>query len=232
MSIFKEVTRTVKNIFNPEDDMVFEEEETMGSSKQESSLNFPKIQFQKKKQDEGMQIKTPQFFDASRHDFNAMQTQTQRKQKVNGRIQVYVPKTFEEGFTIIKDVKGGLTAMVNVEVANPQVSQRLIDLISGAIFALDGDCKKVGEKQYIFSLSTETIGATDYLPINGVPQQTSQFNFNVGQPFDFMNQQQPQPQPQGWQPQFNQPNVQQQMPSQQSNWQSRNFNMVPPQSQF
>ena len=83
--------------------------------------------------------------------------------------------------------------MVNVEVANPQVAQRIIDVISGAIFALDGDCKKMGEKQYIFSLNTETIGAYDFLPTSGMAngnQSPSGFNFNLNQGFDFNNQNQ------------------------------------------
>ena len=98
-----------------------------------------------------------------------------------------MPKTFDEAFNIIKDVKNGFTAMVNVEVANAQVSTRIIDVISGAIYALDGDCKKMGEKQYIFSLSTETIGAYDYLPTNGASNMQMQpqgFNFNLAQNYD------------------------------------------------
>lgn len=230
MGLFKEVTNTVKNIFNADDDMMFDDEKEFEETKK---VSMPKIQFGKKPDN------NPQVFDASNHGFNINDNQN-RRNKSNGRIQVYVPKTFEEAFNIIKDVKSGFTAMVNVEVANPQISQRIIDLISGAIYALDGDCKKMGEKQYIFSLSTETVGAYDYLPVNGGGNnpQNGQFNFNMAQPFDFMNQQSQSMQSYGMPQQmpFSQP---QQQPPQfnfgQNNTQPQfNFNQqaTPPQSQF
>lgn len=193
MSIFKEISNTVKNIFNADDDMIFDNDEEFATEK--ASQGKPAFSFGKKKQEESnaaFKLERP-VFNASSHDFNVSQNGGNvRRQRSNGRIQVYVPKSFEEAFNIIKDVKSGFTAMVNVEVANPQVSQRIVDLISGAIYALDGECKKMGEKQYIFSLSTETVGAMDYLPVNGVKTEdpNSRFNFNMGQPFDFFNQQQ------------------------------------------
>lgn len=192
MGIFNEVTKTVKNIFNADDEMLFEDENEFkepASSGQSFKFPFGKKELVKKG--------VPQMpvFDASKYNFAMGETAQMKRNKTSGRIQVYVPKTFEEAFAIIKDVKAGVTAMVNVEVANPQISQRIADIISGAIYALDGDCKKMGEKQYIFSLSAETIGAYDYLPVNGTssqnmwgtpqpqmgwtsqPQATSNFNF-------------------------------------------------------
>ena len=63
---------------------------------------------------------------------------------------------------IMRDVKAGFTAMVNVEVANPQISQRLIDVVSGAIFALDGDCKKRAKNlidvHYAYRYSVQLLG--------------------------------------------------------------------------
>ena len=194
MSIFKEVAKTVKNIFNADDDMMFEDENEFVDNNQQSNMfSLPKS-FTKKNNSDGKMQNKPMPFDLSNHGFEmAKNVQTQRNRS-NGKIQVYVPKTFEESFSIIKDVKSGFTAMVNVEVANPQVSTRIIDVISGAIYALDGECKKMGEKQYIFSLSTETIGAYDYLPTNGAqfnPEQGSGYGFNfVQQGFDFGNKQQ------------------------------------------
>ena len=183
MGIFKDVKDTVKNIFSADDDMVFDDETEF---EQEKPAN-PFLKKQTSKKPMPLQKVEAPNFDLSNHGFNAAKSTQARTSRSNGKIQIYVPKTYEEAFTIIKDVKAGFTAMVNVEVANPQVSQRLIDVVSGAIYALDGDCKKLGEKQYIFSLSTETIGAYDYLPINGeqgYKPQNNGFNFSMGQGFD------------------------------------------------
>lgn len=237
MSIFKEISSTVKNIFNADDDVMFESEEEFTENK---SQGKPLFSFGKKKaENENFATKLERpVFDSASHGFNLSQNNQNRgHNRSNGRIQVYVPKTFEEAFNIIKDVKSGFTAMVNVEVANPQVSQRIVDLISGAIYALDGDCKKMGEKQYIFSLSTETVGAYDYLPVNGAKPQdpNAGFNFNMGEPYNFM-QQQPQAPMQVQMPQSQTPFNQGQMFNQQApSFSVPQFNSqppVPPMSQF
>ena len=201
MGIFKEVTKTVKNIFNADDDMMFDDDvEFQDQSRQPGSFSFPKP-FTKKGNDDNAFSQNKQAFDLGNHGFEMAKNNQNQKSRGNGKIQVYVPKSFEEAFGIIKNVKSGFTAMVNVEVANPQVAQRIVDVISGAIFALDGDCKKMGEKQYIFSLNAETIGAYDFLPTNGVSsgnQVGGGFNFNMNQGFDFNAQ--------NSMPNFNQPN--------------------------
>ena len=191
MGILKEVTKTVKNIFSADDDMIFEDDNDF--EVQQPQNPFLKKVAAKKPAQMQKQVATPNF-DLSDHSFGMAKAAQNNRERSNGKIQIYVPKTYEEAFAIIRDVKAGFTAMVNVEVANPQISQRLIDVVSGAIYALDGDCKKMGEKQYIFSLSAETIGAYDYLPTNGAqfnPEQGSGYGFNFGQQgFDFGNKQQ------------------------------------------
>ena len=185
MSLLKDITQTVKNIFSADDDMIFDDENDFEQASQNPMLK----KANEKKNNPFAKNATPTF-DLGNHGFEMAKNNQNRTQRSNGKIQIYVPKSFEEAFTIIKDVKSGFTAMVNVEVANPQISQRIIDVVSGAIYALDGECKKMGEKQYIFSLSAETIGAYDYLPTNGaqmMPNQSIGFNFNMGQNFD-MNQ--------------------------------------------
>lgn len=188
MGILKEVTKTVKNIFSADDDMIFEDENEFEVQQQPQNPFLKKVAQKKPVQMPTKQTVTPNF-DLSDHSFGMAKAAQNNRDRSNGKIQIYVPKTYEEAFAIIRDVKAGFTAMVNVEVANPQISQRLIDVVSGAIYALDGDCKKMGEKQYIFSLSAETIGAYDYLPVNGeqsMPQSAGVgFNFNFGQNYDF-----------------------------------------------
>ena len=192
MGILKDVTQTVKNIFNADDDMMFEDEAEFSDGEfKNSGFSIQKPFLKKSSDSKNFSIvqRIPSF-DVGNLSFDAAKNNGSTKGRSNGKIQVYVPKTFEEAFSIVKDVKAGFTAMVNVEIANPQISTRIIDIISGAIYALDGDCKKMGEKQYIFSLNAETIGAYDYLPVNGVPmsQQNNGFNFGMPQSFEYLNQ--------------------------------------------
>ena len=203
MGIFKDVTKTVKNIFNSDDDMIFGDDNEFEVETQNPFFKKPGD----KKKIQPAKPLTPTF-DLDSHGFNMAKANQNSAKRSNGKIQIYVPKTFEEAFNIIRDVKAGFTAMVNCEVASPQISQRLIDVVSGAIFALDGECKKMGEKQYIFSLSAETIGAYDYLPVNGSEMQNqvpTGFNFNMAPAFDYGAQQQGQAQPAFNQPTFSQP---------------------------
>ena len=241
MGIFSEVTKTVKSIFNADDDLLFEDESEFREPAQQGNVfSLPK-NLTKKSKNENPFANRSQGFDLENHGFDMARNAQSQKAKSNGKIQVYVPKSFEEAFGIIKNVKSGFTAMVNVEVANPQVAQRIVDVISGAIFALDGDCKKMGEKQYIFSLSAETIGGYDFLPGGGMNngQSTSGFNFNMQQGFDFGGQNQA---PNFMQQQFNPSQSFNQQMNNQSNY---NFNQnveklsqdlqgfyQPPKSQF
>lgn len=215
MGILNEVKKTVKNIFNAEDDMMFDDENDFQDNGQQSGFSLPKT-FSKKNGNSTSSFQNrSNEFNLGNHSFDMARNNQSQKTKSNGKIQVYVPKTFEEAFPIIKSVKSGFTAMVNVEIATQQVAQRLIDVISGAIYALDGDCKKMGEKQYIFSLSADTIGAMDYLPTNGASGMQSQapngFNFNMQAGYDM-----------GAQP-YSQPFVQNQGFGQNNGFSNQNF---------
>lgn len=245
MSIFKEMANTFKNIFNSDDDMIFDDD----SDFENGNMQLPKLPLGKKKTDNMINNQLPSF-DSKNYNFNTLQ-ETGVKKRNNGRIKVVVPKRFEESFEIINDVKQGTTVMVNVEVCNPQVGQRIVDVISGAVYALSGDSKKMGDKQYIFSLSQETIGGFEYLPVNGNMMNNNMYqqqNMGMGfggqgmpqQPFTFMDfQNQPFSQTQN-QPQ-NQFGNGQQSPNNmnqgynqnlnQQNFDPRNF-YVPPQNQF
>ena len=188
MGFVKNVTSTFKQIFNNDDDVVFDNDSDFN---EKQGINIPKIGFPSKKN-------TLPSFDSNKYDFNSLQFGQNTAKKSNGKLQVFAPKSFEQAFDIIKDIKNGMAAIVNVELCNPQVGQRIIDIITGGVYALGGECKKLGEKQYIFSLSQETIGGIDYIPYNGngygnmnMQNQmnqgyySNQNNFGNNQPFSF-----------------------------------------------
>ena len=189
MGFVKNVTSTFKQIFNNDDDVVFDNDADFN---ERQGINIPKINFGAKKG-------TLPSFDSNKIDFNNLQYGQNNKPKSNGKLQVFVPKSYDQAFDIVKDVKNGCAGIVNVEYCNPQVGQ----ILTGAVYALGGECKKLGEKQYVFSLSQETIGGMDYIPYSGNnygnmnpssnPNQgffNNNTPFSTGQAFSFNDYQQ------------------------------------------
>lgn len=113
--------------------MLFEDEYEFLENNQQNSFSLPKS-FVKKTSNNNVPFQNrSQDLNLSNHSFDMARNTQNQKAKSNGKIQVYAPKSFEEAFPIIKSVKSGFTSMLKVEIANPQIAQRLIDVISGAI---------------------------------------------------------------------------------------------------
>ncbi len=183
MSLFNDMINNIKQIVIPEDDDMFDDD-SFSVEPKNSSIKFPFGKKDKNSSNEFMNQTNG--FDLNSYNLNSIKNENANKKMNNGHIQVYVPKSYEQSFEIIKDVKDGITAMVNVEACNPQISQRIIDVISGGLYALGGQCKKMGEKQYIFSMNAEMTGAYDYLPGQGM--MGGNYNngfFNNQNPFSF-----------------------------------------------
>ena len=126
MGILKDVTQTVKNIFNADDDVMFDDEVEFADSNQQNMFSIPKP-FAKKTNDG---LKNPasnkmQAFDLSNHGFEAAKN-NQTRARSNGKIQVYVPKSFEEAF---KNVAGNLGSLGGMLGKNMSSLTRAIPLI-------------------------------------------------------------------------------------------------------
>lgn len=185
MGLFKEMVSNIKKIVvSDDDDNLFDNEEMF--KEEEENKKMPKLPFSKKNESA-----KPVGVNFDLNTFNINGQRTDNKKMANkGKIQVYVPKTFEQSFDIIREVKQGITVMVNVEMSSPQTAQRIVDLLTGALVALEGQCKKIGEKQYIFSLNAEMTGAFDYIPQSsnmGMGNQYSSSSFSTQNPFSFQD---------------------------------------------
>lgn len=195
MGLFKDMVNNIKQIVVSDDednifinDDVFEQEE----KRNVGIPTLPKLPFsnkQKNKPSSEMNNNQNNIgFDLNSFSMNSNRTDGQSKKLANkGHIQIYLPKNYEQVFDVIRDVRQGITAMVNVESCNPQIALRIIDTLSGALYALNGQCKKMGEKQYIFSLNAEMSGAVDYLPGNGNQNMGQYGSFNAQNPFSSMD---------------------------------------------
>lgn len=69
------------------------------------------------------------------------------------KVIIYHPKSFNEVKTIVDDLKLRKPVIVNLEEVKKELSRRIIDFVSGAVFALDGNIQKVGEAVILFTPS-------------------------------------------------------------------------------
>lgn len=171
--------------------------------------------------------------DLANLDYDQAKQNASARRDNRGAIQVYVPRTFEEAFDIIKNIENGFTAMVNVETANQVTATRIVDVISGAMYALKGQCKKIGEKQYIFTLNAELSGAIDFLPGQSNPYNNKNYQgFDMQNPFSFGNNTNTNPNPYDNMPNY-QPNPNPPQPQfNPYNMQNQNYDYIKPQNQF
>lgn len=90
------------------------------------------------------------------------------------RVSVWLSvQTFESAQQAADGLKEGHQQIVNMEKASPEVCARVIDFLSGVIYALDGYIERVGEKVYLFTPSNYVIEVE-----NGGPSKKVQSPFH------------------------------------------------------
>ncbi|HHV58479.1 MAG TPA: cell division protein SepF [Firmicutes bacterium] len=67
------------------------------------------------------------------------------------RVAVRRPASFAEAEPIAAQIKEGQAVVVNLEGLPLATAQRLVDYLSGATYALDGNLKKVGASIFLFT---------------------------------------------------------------------------------
>jgi cell division inhibitor SepF len=60
-------------------------------------------------------------------------------------------QSFENAQQAADGLKLGHQQVVNLEKASPEITTRVVDFLSGVIYALNGFVEKVGEKVYLFT---------------------------------------------------------------------------------
>jgi FtsZ-interacting cell division protein YlmF len=82
-------------------------------------------------------------------------------------IMVVEPRSFEDSLEIVNHLKSRKSVIVNLQYLDHEVSQRVIDFVSGATLALDGTQERVGHGVFIFAsmncrVETESEGSKAY----------------------------------------------------------------------
>ncbi|MTI85121.1 MAG: cell division protein SepF [Firmicutes bacterium] len=73
------------------------------------------------------------------------------------KVVVAEPKVFEEVQGIADNLKNRCPVIINLEQADPELAQRVVDFISGAAYALNGTMQKVGNGIFLFVPSSMDI---------------------------------------------------------------------------
>ena len=66
------------------------------------------------------------------------------------RVVVIEPRSFEEAKGITDNLKNRRPVIINLEQAEADLAQRVVDFISGATYALNGSMQKVGSGIFLF----------------------------------------------------------------------------------
>ena len=72
------------------------------------------------------------------------------------KVVVMQPESFEEAREITNHLKNRKPVIVNLEAIDKNVARRVIDFLSGAIYALDGDIQKISNS--IFLIAPNNVG--------------------------------------------------------------------------
>jgi len=64
---------------------------------------------------------------------------------------------FEEAQALVDHLKNNKQVILNFENTLPEISQRIIDFVSGAVYALNGQCQQLGENIFAFAPSSVEI---------------------------------------------------------------------------
>ncbi len=109
-------------------------------------------------EEEGVVVDTEPKTSLYEQPLSARTTETVKKLSVNNDSQLvlFEPRAFKEAQEIGKYLKMRKAAVVNLHRLQKEQSKRVVDFLTGVIFAIDGDIQKIGDK--IFLCTPKNIG--------------------------------------------------------------------------
>ncbi|MBR7135769.1 MAG: cell division protein SepF [Clostridia bacterium] len=101
--------------------------------------------------------KKPVGFSSSK--INGSQQPVQRQQAADGNVpvRVFKPTSFQDVCAIIDFLLLNKPAIVNVEAVKDQTIQRVMDILSGACYALHGEISEISHNIYLISPDSPSI---------------------------------------------------------------------------
>jgi cell division inhibitor SepF len=82
-------------------------------------------------------------------------------QTAKNKMVIFKPNTFDEVRDICDEVKNRRASIVNMERLDRETAKRILDFMSGSIYALNGTVKKVGSGIFVFAPDNVDISGFD-----------------------------------------------------------------------
>lgn len=79
--------------------------------------------------------------------------------QASSEVLVIEPRSYDESLEIVEHLRGRKSVLMNLHHLDNAESQRVIDFLSGATFAIDGHQQKIGDQVFIFVPATVTISS-------------------------------------------------------------------------
>ncbi|GCF93962.1 cell division protein SepF [Enterococcus florum] len=73
----------------------------------------------------------------------------QMAESKSGRISVIEPRAYNEAVVIAKRVANGETVLINFQSLDEARARRVVDFLTGAVYMVDGDIKRVGNEMFL-----------------------------------------------------------------------------------
>ncbi len=77
----------------------------------------------------------------------------------SSEVLVIEPRQFEESLEIVEHLRGRKSVLLNLHMLDNEQSQRVVDFLSGACWAIDGHQQRIGDGVFLFAPSTVVINA-------------------------------------------------------------------------
>lgn len=74
-------------------------------------------------------------------------------------VMVVEPRSFEESLEIVDNLRQRKSVVLNLHLLDTEQSQRIVDFLSGATHAVDGNQQKIGEGVFIFTPNNVAIAS-------------------------------------------------------------------------
>ncbi|AKP04109.1 cell division protein SepF [Companilactobacillus farciminis] len=79
----------------------------------------------------------------------SMSTASEARTKANSKIAIYQPRVYSDAKVIAKQLLNNKAVIVNFTNVNDQQSKRIVDFLTGAIYSINGEIKRVGDKIFL-----------------------------------------------------------------------------------
>lgn len=80
---------------------------------------------------------------------NGSSTSPQTRSRQTNKITIIEPRVYSEAMTIAKRILSGDSVLVNFHLIEETQARRIVDFLTGTVYAEDGDIKRVGDEIFL-----------------------------------------------------------------------------------